>query len=101
LLIMQRPIVNKRSKTNKGPMRADSKVVIHGDFVNQSSNHPSLASCYHFHFSNLSLSLAIESLTTAHLHSGFQGGSGWLSLNEHSLNPRSRWVKECHYLFYD
>ena len=55
-------MVNKRSKINKGPMRADSKVLIHGDFVNQPSNHPSLASHSRFHFSNLSLSLAIESL---------------------------------------
>jgi hypothetical protein len=59
---MQGPIVSKRSKINKGPMRADSKVVIHGDFVNQPSNHPSLASHSHFHISNFSLSLAIESL---------------------------------------
>jgi hypothetical protein len=41
-----------------------------------------------------------EPLTKAHLHSGFWQWSGWLSLNEHSLNPGSRWVEEC-YLFYD
>ena len=41
-----------------------------------------------------------EPLTIAHLHSGFQQWSGWLSLNEHSLNPGSRWVEECCYVLW-
>ena len=43
-------------------MRVDSKVLIHGDFVNQPSIHPSLASHFHFRFSNLSLGFTIETL---------------------------------------
>jgi hypothetical protein len=42
-----------------------------------------------------------EPLTIAHLHSGFHEWSGRTFLNKYSLNPGSRWVEECQYLFYD
>ena len=59
---MQGPTVSRKNKISRGPVRAESKVVIHGDLLNQPSYQFWVASRFHWHFSTLSLTLLMEYL---------------------------------------
>lgn len=62
---MQGPKVSISTKTTKGPVMAEIKVVSQGEELNHDSNHPWFCSLSLFLFANPSPSLAIESFITS------------------------------------